>query len=431
MLMHNKSEKNILVVEESVMFTRILKRTIESVDGFKVISVETFSDLKVLLAENRYQFFASLLDINLPDADHDDVINLVMGHHIPAIIFTEELDENFRKTIYSKGLVDYVLKEGPTNIEYVVSLLRQLKRNSKLNILVVDDSASVRDYIKHLLIIYQFNVIEAIDGLDALEKMKLHPNVSLVLTDFNMPNMDGLALTKKLRREYSSQQMAIIGMSAYGNNQLSAHFLKLGGSDFITKPFLEEEFFCRINQNMDLLEHIKQLKFLATRDFLTGLYNRRHFFEVGEGILARYKQKGLQIGVAILDIDYFKKVNDSYGHDAGDIVLRQLGRLLIESFEGDKEDHNIVARFGGEEFCFLLVARNRQQIEDKLSILRRRIERKPYRLKDDFQLYVTVSIGLFIGEVSDLESALNIADKALYQAKENGRNQLISLDKLP
>ncbi|WP_157822417.1 response regulator [Psychromonas sp. Urea-02u-13] len=192
----------------------------------------------------------------------------MLAHNIPSVIFTGKLDDSFRKKIYTKGIVDYVLKEGPANVEYVVSLLSQLKRTCELDVLVVDDSNSIRSYIKHLLVIYQFNVLEAVDGVDALEKIQQHPNISLVLTDFNMPNMDGLELTKQIRRKHRSQHMAIIGMSAFGNNQLSEHFLKLGGSDFITKPFLEEEFFCRINQNMALLEHIKKLKFLATRDFL-------------------------------------------------------------------------------------------------------------------------------------------------------------------
>ena len=423
--MFNKSSKNILVVEDSVMFTRILKRSVESVDGFKVISVETFADLKILLAEDKHEFFASLLDVNLPDAPNGEVIDYVLAHNIPSVIFTGKLDDSFRKKIYTKGIVDYVLKEGPANVEYVVSLLSQLKRNSKIDVLIVDDSLSVRSYIKHLLVIYQFTVFEAVDGIDGLAKIKANPNISLVLTDFNMPNMDGLELTKQLRQKHSSQHMAIIGMSAFGNNQLSAHFLKLGGSDFITKPFLEEEFFCRINQNMELLEHIKQLKFLATRDYLTGLFNRRHFFEVGEVIFSRCKKKDLTVGIALLDIDHFKKVNDQYGHDAGDIVLRQLGQKLTEQFEGANVKHDMVARYGGEEFCFLLVAEQKSDIEASLSTLRQSIEEDVYILNDGFELKVTASIGLFIDEAKDVESALSLADNALYKAKENGRNQVV------
>jgi len=426
--MQNPSKHKILVVEDSVMFIRILKRSIESIEGFKVISVENFTDLKELLAQNEHQFFASLLDVNLPDAPNGEVIDFVLAHDIPSVVFTGKLDDDFRKTIYTKGLVDYVLKEGPSNVEYVVSLLCQLKRNSQLNVLVVDDSASIRAYIKHLLVIYQFNVYEAVDGVDALEKVKEIPNISLVLTDFNMPNMDGLELTKNLRREYSSQQMSIIGMSAFGNQQLSALFLKLGGSDFITKPFLEEEFFCRINQNMELLEHINQLKFLATRDFLTGLFNRRHFFEAGDDIVSCCKKKGANIGVALLDIDHFKKVNDNYGHDAGDIVLRQLGEQLVKDFEDNNKNQSLVARYGGEEFCFLIVANDTKLIEDKFSRLLKTIEADRFILDDGFELQVTASIGLYTGVAENLESSLSIADKALYQAKENGRSQVVLAD---
>jgi len=427
--MQNKQIKKILVVEDSVMFTRILIRSIESVDSFKVIAVESFAALKVLLEENKHQFFASLLDVNLPDAPHGEVIDYVLAHNIPSIIFTGKLDDSFRKKIYNKGLVDSVLKEGPANVQYVVSLLSQLSRNSTIDVLVVDDSTTVRAYIKHLLVIYQFNVFEASDGIDALKIVEENPNISLVLTDFNMPNMDGLELTKALRRQYSNQQMAIIGMSAFGNNQLSAHFLKLGGSDFINKPFLEEEFFCRINQNMELLEHISQLKYLATRDSLTGLFNRRHFFEVGNQIFDRCKTKNLHFGIALLDIDYFKKVNDTYGHDSGDIVLRQLGKLLIKDFEGDNSCTDVVARYGGEEFCFLLVADEIQQIQDRLAKLRKAIQVDSFILDNGFELKVTASIGLFIGVVDDLKSGLTIADKALYLAKDQGRNRVVFVEK--
>ena len=268
--MEQKSDKYILVVEDSQMFSRILKRSIESVEHFKVVIAESFAELKAILSENKYQFFAGLLDVNLPDAPNGEVIDYVLEHDITSVVFTGKLDENFRKKIYKRGIVDYVLKEGPSNVEYMVSLLKQLDRNQNLNVLVVDDSSSARSYIKHLLLIYQFNVYEASDGVEALSVLEAN-NIHLVLTDFYMPNMDGLELTKKIRTTYSSQEVAIIGMSVFGNNKLSAHFLKLGGSDFITKPFLEEEFFCRINQNMELLEHIRELKYLATKDHLTGL----------------------------------------------------------------------------------------------------------------------------------------------------------------
>ncbi|WP_084605254.1 GGDEF domain-containing response regulator [Psychromonas aquimarina] len=419
--MAQETIKYILVVEDSLMFTRILKRSIESAKQFKVVSVENFAELKVLLAEKKYSFFAALLDVNLPDAPNGEVIDYVVQYNIPSIIFTGKLDERFRNKIYTQGIVDYVLKEGRTNVDYVVSLLNQLERNRKLEVLVVDDSKSVRTYIRKLLLIYQFKVQEAHDGPEALRILKEKNNISLVLTDFNMPVMDGLELTKEIRSKYSSQEMAVIGMSTFGNNQLSARFLKLGGSDFLTKPFLEEEFFCRINQNMELLEHIRELKYLAARDHLTGLFNRRHFFDEGNLLFESQKNKQSTISAALLDIDFFKKVNDSYGHDAGDAVLAKIGRILQDEFSGK----DIAARFGGEEFCFLLCDKTPEQALLKLQTLAARIADETFVLEDGFEFKVTVSIGVFSGREDSLQSSLSRADKALYQAKENGRNQVI------
>ena len=411
--------KYILVVEDSQMFTRMLTRKIESVAEFKVIAVASFNELKLLLAENKYTFFASLLDVNLPDAPNGEVIDYVLDRNIPSIVFTGKLDEVFRDKIYKKGLVDYVLKEGPANVDYVLSLLQQLQRNQHKVVLVVDDSRSVRSYIKHLLSIYQFNVLEAADGIEALQILKANSAISLVLTDFNMPNMDGVELTKSIRQRYSSQDLAIIGMSTYGSNQLSAHFLKIGGSDFINKPFLEEEFFCRINQNMELLEHIRELKYLATCDYLTGLYNRRYFFEQSKNRIKQQRHSE-HMAVALLDIDFFKKINDTYGHDAGDIVLKQLGKMLQKAFIG----RDIVARYGGEEFCFFLLNHTKDQALQRLEDLRMQIETDSFILSDGRILKVTASIGVYVGLINTFEEALNIADKGLYQAKENGRNQV-------
>jgi diguanylate cyclase (GGDEF)-like protein len=249
----------------------------------------------------------------------------------------------------------------------------------------------------------------------------VHRDIRLVITDFNMPIMDGFELTKKIRNLYNKQEIAIIGMSAYGNNLLSARFLKIGGSDFINKPFLEEEFFCRVNQNMELLEYIRDLRFVATRDFLTGLFNRRHFFDVGEKLFSRAYRSEKPIAVALIDIDFFKQVNDSHGHNIGDVVLVKIAELLTSSLRAS----DLVARFGGEEFGFLLP---NVSADDAFSIfekLRDSIAKTPIQLPDSTTLKITVSIGVCTTPEENLETALIKADKLLYQAKKSGRNRVI------
>jgi diguanylate cyclase (GGDEF)-like protein len=386
-----------------------------------VVLAESYAELVILIESGQYNFFAGLLDLNLPDAPDGESVDYALSHDIPAIVFTGKFDDDLRDRILAKGIVDYVLKEAPANIEYIVSLLKQLSRNSQMKALIVDDSRTARIHIKRLLSIYRFIVLEAENGKEALDVVNNNKDIMLVITDFNMPQMDGFELTKKLRSIYSKQDMAIIGMSTYGNNLLSARFLKIGGSDFINKPFLEEEFFCRINQNIDLLGYIRDLRYIATRDFLTGLYNRRHFFEVGDKLFARAYKSEKNTAVAIIDIDFFKQVNDTYGHDVGDLVLRKMGELLNSSFRAG----DLVARFGGEEFGFLLPNVGVDEAGAIFEGLRYKIEQTPIELFDNQTLKITASIGVCTTLEKSLEIALSKADKLLYQAKKNGRNKVV------
>lgn len=416
----NTYRKTILIVEDSKMFTRILSMSIKADSDFDVVVAESYAELIELIESKKYTFFASLLDLNLPDAPDGEVIDYVLAQGIPAIVFTGKFDDDLRDTMLSKGIVDYVLKEGPSNIEYIVSLVKQLARNTHIKVLVVDDSKLARKHIVKLLTIYRFIVLEAENGEQALEKIDANTDIRLIITDFNMPKMDGFELTKKIRQLYNKKDMAIIGMSTYGNNLLSARFLKIGGSDFITKPFLEEEFFCRVNQNMELLEHIRELKYIATRDYLTGLYNRKYFFEVGEKLFNRAVRSQKNLAVGLVDIDFFKSVNDTYGHEVGDIVLKRMGELLTANIRAS----DLVARMGGEEFCFLLPNVSNDEASVAFENLRSKIEQDIIVFQDQTPFRVTVSIGVCTTLEKNLEEALSKADKLLYKAKKSGRNQV-------
>lgn len=420
MTTQTSDKKTVLVVEDSRIFTRILTNSIEADTDFSVVVAETYADLIALVESGQHDFFAGLLDLNLPDAMDGEVIDYALAHGIPSIVFTAKFDDDLRDRLLSKGIVDYVLKEGPANIEYVVSLLKQLVRNSNIKVLVVEDSKTARLHVKKLLKIYRFLVMEAENGEQALDVLDKHRDISLIVTDFNMPKMDGFELTKRVRNLYSKQDMAIVGMSTYGNNLLSARFLKIGGSDFINKPFLEEEFFCRINQNLELLQYIKDLKFVASRDFLTGLYNRQHFFDVGEKMFNRaYKSHKATI-VALTDVDFFKKINDTYGHDIGDIVLKKIGAVLKGSFRAS----DLIARYGGEEFCFLLPSLDPEQAVDVFEEIRAKIAAESIVLPNGQALNITVSIGVCTTLEPNLEGALSKADMMLYEAKRDGRNKV-------
>ena len=257
------------------------------------------------------------------------------------------------------------------------------------------------------------------NGVKALEVMKQHKNIKMVVTDLEMPEMDGIALTNELRREYTRDQLAIIGISGASNGIHSARFIKNGADDFLRKPFCPEEFYCRMTQNIENLKNIEQIQKAANTDYLTELPNRRAFFTEAESRINLYRQKNVPFCVAMLDIDLFKQVNDSYGHEAGDHILKVLALYMRKHFGA-----GLCARLGGEEFAVLLPGLDEDQLYNKLDDFRREISVSQLTY-EDHHITFTVSIGFTSGSEQTLAQHISEADIALYSAKENGRNQVV------
>ena len=257
----------ILVVEDSSVFANLIKKEIETRLGMAVVLTKSYGETESLLnameEENFFSqdnFFVSVLDLNLPDAPSGKIVDLVRSKNIPAIIFTAEFDNKIRDLIWSKDIVDYVFKRGKQDVQYLVALIKRIYSNRSIKILVVDDSRVFRTKVSSLLEVHQYSVIQAGDGVEALKKLQENPDVSLVVTDYEMPNIDGFLLTQKIREKHDKNEIAVIGISAQGEHGLSARFLKNGANDFISKPFLSEEFYCRITQNVETIENLRRLK---------------------------------------------------------------------------------------------------------------------------------------------------------------------------
>ena len=412
-------KQHVLIVEDARMFSKVLQNRLEE-RGFSVIVAENMAAAKNIIGQHRDLFFIALLDLNLPDAPNGEIVDYVTACAIPCIVFTGYFDDELREQMIQKKVVDYVTKEDPSSIDFVIHLVCRIHENQKTRVLIVDDSATARRYVLELLAIQQYKVAEAAGGEEALAALAKYPDIRVVLTDYMMPEMDGFELTKKIRLKYSRNEVAIIGMSGYGNNILSAKFIKYGASDFIIKPFLIEEFHCRVSQNVEILTHIRALEDAVTKDFLTGLYNRRHLFSVGSKLFASAKRNQISIATAILDIDHFKSVNDSYGHDVGDMALRHLARLLRKNLR----ETDVVARLGGEEFCLLLVNMERAALEPFLHQLCTKIANH-HIFCNDKVVSITASIGACATIHESLDETLSIADRCLYRAKEQGRNMVV------
>ncbi|MBI5119800.1 MAG: diguanylate cyclase [Rhodospirillales bacterium] len=416
------TSQRILIVEGSRFFSNQVRRAVEAATGTQTIVAQTLAAAQKAIAAERARggFALALFDIILPDATENEVVDLCREKGLPSVVFTGFYSDELRERLTSsRTVIDYIVKDTPASLAMLRQTVTRIWRNRVTKALAVDDSATARRYLVDLLQLYQFQTLEAANGKQALEILHQHPDIRLVVTDYRMPVMDGIDMIKQMRASHPKDRLAVIGIATGGGSSLSAQFIKSGANDFITKPFLREEFFCRINQNMEILDLFESIRDSANRDYLTGIYNRRYLFEVGTKLLAAQRRKQIAVAAAMFDVDFFKKINDTYGHEAGDAVLKALAALLRERVR----DTDIVARFGGEEFCLLAVNLDPKKAKEFFEGLRQGISEMRVRAKGQ-QLSITASIGVCLEELTNLDDLLSKADAMLYRAKEKGRNRV-------
>jgi len=409
--------QRLLVVEDSKPIATVIKQIGQSLN-YEVVLATTLAQVEEILSVDA-DFFAATVDYALPDALDGEAIACVLSHRIPSVVMTGKMDDVTRQKILAQPVIDYIPKENSQAFLYLKRVLSWQQTNSQNAILVVDDSSSARNHIVELLKRRNFTVYTANNGVQALEKLKQHKNVKMVITDLEMPEMDGIELTNEIRKKYSRELLAVIGISGASNGIHSARFIKNGADDFLRKPFCPEEFYCRITQNIESLNNIAQIQHAANTDYLTELANRRSFFNNAEQRIAEYSKRNIHYCLAVLDIDYFKKVNDNYGHDAGDQVLKVLALYMRKHFGA-----GLTARLGGEEFSVLLHGLDTDQLYNKIEDFRRDISVSTMT-SGDSQISITISIGVVFDSREVLSKQINEADNALYLAKDNGRNQVV------
>lgn len=407
------------MVEDTRSISGFLCRQIEETLDFEPVPAYTLAEAASILEEDA-AFFVAVLDLNLPDAPGGEVVDLVLSERVPAIVLTGSFDEALREEILDKNVVDYILKDSPGGLDHVKSLIQRIYRNQEVGVLIVDDSAFFRSFCRGLLEAHKFRVLEAGNGKEGLEVLSRNPDVRLIVTDYNMPEMDGFEFVSRVREVYGRNEVGIIGLSAQGAGAVSARFLKTGANDFLPKPFASEEFYARVTQNVELIEFIGKLREIAVRDPLTRLHNRRHYFEAGEKLLAEAAERGVRATVAMLDIDRFKEVNDRYGHEAGDEVLVRLSERLRRTFGRS----HVISRFGGEEFSVLAYGIHGDRALRLFEDFRGLVEHTEVSYGNE-RIRFTVSIGLCCTPGRSLPQMIRKADQGLYRAKREGRNRVV------
>lgn len=409
----------ILVVEDSSLVTKVIRHVIAADPTVEPYYADSFARARELYAEIQDDLFAALVDLSLPDAPDGEVVDYMLELGVPTIVLTGSFEEERREELLNKGIVDYVTKEGRYSYTYALNMVARLRKNQQVKVLVVDDSATSRGFIADLLRRQMFQVLEAADGPHAIRTVLEHPDIKLLITDFNMPGMDGCELVQTLRGQYDKTDMIIIGLSGAGSGSLSAKFIKNGANDFLAKPFLHEEFFCRIMRNVESLELVERIHAATATDALTGIHSRRWLFEQGELLWQQARDKSLPLAAAVLNLDHFKLINNRAGHRGGDQVLVNVARLLTDNLL-----RFAVARSGSDEFTLLLPGLDNAKAVAFTDRLRELVAAESL-LPGATPLTVTCSAGVCAQPCNSFDELLSRADRALHKAKAAGRNRVV------
>lgn len=297
-------------------------------------------------------------------------------------------------------------------------------------VLVIDDSATIREQVVRTLkdaALFE-EYLEARDGLEGFKTL-VESKADLVICDVEMPRMDGFKFLQLVASRPDLQGLPIIMLTGKMDSGSKIRGLEQGASDYLTKPFDSGELLARVKVHLkikslqdELKKANEQLKRLTNVDHLTGLFNRRYLAELLEGEFFRAKRNGESLSLVIIDIDFFKQVNDTYGHQNGDVVLSSVAEVVQQQMRA----YDSAARYGGEEFVLVFPSTSLEGGVVVAERLRQAVLAYSFPAPlEDLTLTISSGVATYPSPLVDnIDSLFRQADEALYRAKQNGRNRV-------
>jgi diguanylate cyclase (GGDEF)-like protein len=298
-----------------------------------------------------------------------------------------------------------------------------------MRILVAEDEAVSRRILESRLRRWGYDVVIACDGAQAWEALQKPDAPDLAILDWEMPGMDGVEVCRRVRQEGREPYVYVLLLTSRSRGEDVVAGMEAGADDYVSKPFDDNELKMRLRAGRRILDLVgelvrarEMLADKATHDSLTSLWNRGAIVEALAREIARSDREGTPLGVVLGDIDWFKRVNDTFGHLAGDAVLRETARRMLAA----KRPYDAVGRYGGEEFLLLAPGCGPDQARGVGERMRAAIAAEPMNTADGL-IPVTMSIGVttFASRSGvNAEALVRVADEALYRAKANGRDRV-------
>lgn len=448
----------VLIVDDIPTNVRLLEARLTA-EYFEVMTASSGPEALEILETNEADII--LLDVMMPVMDGFEVCRRLKSnpktHHVPVLMITALDQPSDRVKGLEAGADDFLTK--PVDDTQLMARVKSLARLKSLTDelraraltgqqLAIEDAMRAMDTIsakggRVLIIDTDKRHAERIQGYLSEEHqvdILLEPadavfqvsgvQYELSLVSMSLNDFDPLRVASQIRTVEHSRNMPIILMADEGDKPRVVRALDLGVNDFINRPIERNELKARVRTQirrhryaMELRESVNNSIAMAVTDDLTGLYNRRYFDRHLNILLSKAQEQDRNLAVMILDIDHFKSVNDTYGHDVGDMVLKEFSARMKRNIRGV----DLACRFGGEEFVVLMPDTDVSNAELVAERVRQAVGEKTFEINGQRPLTVTVSVGVSFNEslADTSESLIKRADLALYRAKREGRNRVI------
>lgn len=291
-----------------------------------------------------------------------------------------------------------------------------------MQVAVIDDTLItarlIGEYLKKIDGVEPVIFTDPQEGLDYC----LTNAVDLLMVDYMMPGMNGLEVIRAYREKCPKEEFPVVMVTAMEEREVLRQAFESGANDFVSKPLEPVELIARAQSLLTLRARSVELRRMATTDYLTDVFIRRHFMQTSEREVARCKRYHAPLTICMMDVDHFKSVNDTFGHAVGDEVLK----IIAACCKNILRELDVIGRLGGEEFAICLPQTSIEEAKPVAERCRKAVEETVIPTEDGQEVQVTISMGLAQWQDGDsLDDILRRADKALYEAKDNGRNQVM------
>jgi diguanylate cyclase (GGDEF)-like protein len=414
------NSKRIFVVEDDLAQAEELKIQL-GYFGYDVSVFNKLADFRQAMQDT--SDVVVLMDINFPENSRGGIeatkeIQQKRDVPAPVVFLTSNIEFEARLEAVRAGGIAYLSK--PVNIGNLIDKLDSLTStlpSAPYRVLIVDDSESLTSYCRALLEKAGMEVRTVNNPLHVMEPL-LEFTPDLILLDIYMPECNGMELAKVIRQLDAFVGIPIVFLSAESNLDKQLLAMGLGADDFLTKPIQPQHLVSSVSSR---IQRSLILRSFMVRDSLTGLLNHTAIKDQLDREVAQTKRRGMPLAFAMVDIDHFKKVNDTYGHPAGDRVIKSLSRMLKQRLR----ETDMVGRYGGEEFAVILSNTNGETAANVLDAIRKDFAQLRH-LAEGKEFSATFSCGIAdVSFFADSVKLCDAADRALYKAKHAGRNQVL------